>query len=165
MTVFFLFIIENLPKIVERNHLWSKVPAFCCVQVSARTSQKGPYTVGNWEQRAAKPFTPHVMFLTGTCKLGQAPDAFTGSCHMYVRCVRLQRRFLTSCGPPQQLKHINTGGLVVSICPIMLMNAAVTVSLAHAHCFLSFFFYFLDRNRAIAHKFYSIMAGSTVVFV
>jgi len=41
MTVFLIFIVENLPKTVERGSLWSKAPAFCCVQFSARTSQKG----------------------------------------------------------------------------------------------------------------------------
>lgn len=53
---------------------------------------------------------------------------------------------------------------VVNISPITLANAALTASLSQAHWFL-FLFFLPGRKRAIALKFYSVMAGSAVVFI
>lgn len=52
---------------------------------------------------------------------------------------------------------------MVSISPITLVNATLTVYLTPTACFP--FFFLLARSGTIAHKFNGTMAGSTVAFI
>lgn len=95
MIGFFLFTVENLSKILERSGIWSKTPAAYCVQGSARMSQKGHHVptrqlppLGSYPvcvQKAARPFTRHLIFLTVPYKPGQTPPRHIPICEVHDR--------------------------------------------------------------------------------
>lgn len=71
----------------------------------------GTYLACVWTE-SCKVFHTTLNFSNRTLQTRSGPRCFYRELsNTRVRCVRVQRSFLTSCGPIQQLKHVNTGVL------------------------------------------------------